>query len=170
MGSELQFYCEDCELNFESEPDGTGYEQAPCPSCGDVCMTVAFHEEERQRSRADRAAFVSAVSPIVFTGYGFLVPLFCLACVVVTEITAEGITKDDEYYQMHAWPLAFAMACAGTLCLVTGKRLAERFEQADDETEDGDAPVPDTFFSVEMPYWGPILFVVALVSLFSRGL
>ena len=45
----LQFYCTDCEKDFESEPDGTGYEQAPCPSCNELCMTMQFYEEEKER-------------------------------------------------------------------------------------------------------------------------
>lgn len=40
--SMLEFYCCDCQRIFESEPDGTGYEQAPCPQCELVCMTAAF--------------------------------------------------------------------------------------------------------------------------------
>lgn len=38
----LEFYCCDCHRIFESEPDGTGYEQAPCPQCESVCMTAEF--------------------------------------------------------------------------------------------------------------------------------
>jgi hypothetical protein len=182
---ELQFYCEDCELEFQSAPDGTGFEQAACPACGYVCMTVEFHEQESERNRAGRAGFLGAISPVLFTGYGFLVPLFGLLCVIATEIVAEGVTKDDEYYQTHAWPLAFAMFCAGILSLFVGRQLAERFEQPDAEQPNAEPEsnetdreekaihepmVRDTFFSVEMPYWGPILFVVALVSLLSRGL
>jgi len=45
----LRFYCRDCQATFESEPDGTGYEQAPCPACGDICMTVQFEQEEQER-------------------------------------------------------------------------------------------------------------------------
>ncbi len=38
----LEFYCCDCQWTFESEPDGTGFEQAPCPHCKLVCMTAEF--------------------------------------------------------------------------------------------------------------------------------
>lgn len=45
----LKCRCEHCGVDFEAMPDGTGYEQAPCPSCGYLCMTLEFLEQERQR-------------------------------------------------------------------------------------------------------------------------
>ena len=51
----IEFYCCDCQHLFESEPDGSGYEQAPCPKCTLVCMTSEFEgksskkEEEKIR-------------------------------------------------------------------------------------------------------------------------
>ena len=53
----LLFYCRDCEATFESEPDGTGYEQAPCPECGEICMTVEFEREEQKRQRGSALLF-----------------------------------------------------------------------------------------------------------------
>ncbi len=53
----LLFYCRECETTFESEPDGTGYEQAPCPACRDICMTVQFEQEEQDRHRNEAALF-----------------------------------------------------------------------------------------------------------------
>lgn len=53
----LLFYCRQCETSFESEPDGTGYEQAPCPRCGDICLTAQFEHEEQERHRNEAAVF-----------------------------------------------------------------------------------------------------------------
>jgi hypothetical protein len=53
----LLFYCRDCENTFESEPDGTGYEQAPCSTCGDICLTVAFEKEEQERHENEKSLF-----------------------------------------------------------------------------------------------------------------
>lgn len=51
----LEFYCCDCEKIFESEPDGTGYEQAPCPDCQRTCMTSEFEgkstDQDNQQTR-----------------------------------------------------------------------------------------------------------------------
>ncbi|MBN2473692.1 MAG: hypothetical protein JXB62_03715 [Pirellulales bacterium] len=53
----LLFYCRECEATFESEPDGTGCEQAPCPACGDICLTVQFEREEQERRRNEATLF-----------------------------------------------------------------------------------------------------------------
>ena len=57
----LEFYCRDCDAVFEAAPDGTGYEQAPCPACGEMCLTVQFEQEERRRNEAE-AQFGSVLS------------------------------------------------------------------------------------------------------------
>ena len=49
----MEFYCCDCELIFESEPDDTGYEQAPCPKCQRICMTSEF---EGKSTKEDQSA------------------------------------------------------------------------------------------------------------------
>ena len=45
----IEFYCCDCSHLFESEPDGTGYEQAPCPKCTLVCMTSEFEGKSSKK-------------------------------------------------------------------------------------------------------------------------
>jgi len=53
----MEFYCCDCEKIFESEPDGTGYEQANCPDCRQSCMTSEF-EGKASNQGGNRARFV----------------------------------------------------------------------------------------------------------------
>ncbi|MEM9410671.1 MAG: hypothetical protein AAGA30_06130 [Planctomycetota bacterium] len=48
----LEFYCCDCELLFESEPDGTGYEQALCPKCPQICMTSEFEGKATKKDES----------------------------------------------------------------------------------------------------------------------
>lgn len=54
----LQFYCRDCDLTFESLPDGTGFEQTPCPKCEQIAMTVEFENQEIDR-QSNEATFFS---------------------------------------------------------------------------------------------------------------
>ncbi len=68
----LEFYCCDCELIFEAEPDGTGYEQAPCPTCQQISMTSEFEGKSTARDQ-DRVRYViiaefvdeSSVEPVI---------------------------------------------------------------------------------------------------------
>lgn len=70
MPRELSFLCESCELTFASEPDGTGYEQARCPQCGYLCMTVDFVKQEREERKRSEALLATIID--------FLLKLFGL--------------------------------------------------------------------------------------------
>lgn len=45
----IEFYCCDCEHHFKTEPDGSGYDQAPCPKCKLVCMTSEFEGKSTEK-------------------------------------------------------------------------------------------------------------------------
>ncbi len=64
---QLRFYCRDCEVVFDAIPDGTGYEQAPCPACREICLTVEFEREEQERN-GNEAAFASLLGGLM--GFG----------------------------------------------------------------------------------------------------
>ena len=51
---ELQFYCVVCEEFFFACRDDTGYDQAPCPKCGDLSNTPDFHVDSMRRSEHER--------------------------------------------------------------------------------------------------------------------
>jgi hypothetical protein len=53
----IEFYCCDCRFNFHSEPDGTGYAQAVCPKCQQLCMTAEF-EGKAASASPDPSKFV----------------------------------------------------------------------------------------------------------------
>lgn len=55
----LEFYCCDCEKIFESEPDGTGYEQAPCPHCQQISMTSEFEGKSTKKETEERFVVIA---------------------------------------------------------------------------------------------------------------
>ena len=63
----LEFYCDHCDLHFASEPDGTGYEQAPCPACKYLAMTIEFHQEEAERHRSELKGCLRLLLPWPFS-------------------------------------------------------------------------------------------------------
>ena len=50
---QIVFYCAVCEEAFWSRRDGTGFDQAPCPKCGDLSNTPEFHIGEAARSASN---------------------------------------------------------------------------------------------------------------------
>ena len=47
----IWFLCVPCENYFKTCRDGTGFDQAPCPLCGDVSNTPRFHKGQRLREQ-----------------------------------------------------------------------------------------------------------------------
>lgn len=47
----IRFFCVPCENYFKSCRDGTGFDQAPCPKCGDLSNTPGFHSGEQMRDQ-----------------------------------------------------------------------------------------------------------------------
>jgi hypothetical protein len=47
---QIWYFCVPCEKYFKSCRDGTGFDQAPCPDCGDPSNTPWFHKGERGRN------------------------------------------------------------------------------------------------------------------------
>ena len=56
--AKMEFYCCDCEKNCDSEPDSTGYEQAPCPECKQTCMTAEFEGKSTAADKKEKNRFV----------------------------------------------------------------------------------------------------------------
>ena len=73
---EFQFYCVVCDDFFESERDGTGYHQAPCPTCGDLSNSAHFHVGEMQRLKDDKSKFWGGIVSVFFPGVRFVASLF----------------------------------------------------------------------------------------------
>ena len=55
----MEFYCCDCKFLFESEPDSTGYEQAPCSKCEQICMTSEFEGKASSKPESSRPVVVA---------------------------------------------------------------------------------------------------------------
>lgn len=73
----LQFYCVVCEDFFVSRRDRSGYDQAPCPKCGDLSNTPEFHVGELARQRKDKYAvmfwMLKIVGIIFVSGLGWVI-------------------------------------------------------------------------------------------------
>lgn len=111
--ADLEFYCCDCELVFESEPDGTGYDQAPCPQCDQICMTSEFEgkstSKEKTRSRfVIIAEFVDEASAEPLTEK-------LEAAGIPVQINLPDVTEGD-----------FFMGGSDNVCLLVPADIAER--------------------------------------------
>lgn len=73
----IEFFCAVCDRYFIACRDGTGYDQAPCPSCGDLSNTPEFHGASMLRNRHEVQAawiwIVKILAILFFTGAGYAI-------------------------------------------------------------------------------------------------
>ena len=108
---------------------------------------------------------------LVWSGYGFLVAVITFASSLLVQLLVNAMAGDPTYYQSHRWPLMLALWFAAGAVWRTGDRLGSKPERVLVEQETG-FPVRlrprHTLFFIEMRYWGPILFVLGVLSFFTR--
>lgn len=66
----LEFHCDDCDLDFSAPPDGTGYDQAPCPQCQYVCISKDLIESDRAFWRRNALKLLGVLWPRASAGSG----------------------------------------------------------------------------------------------------
>ena len=105
---------------------------------------------------------------IIWSGLGFLVVIFAFGCSLVMNLLISPLFGHG-YYQTHAWPLAFALVVAGVLTWFVGNALNRRRGKIYIDKETGrevQLRTNHSLFFIKMHYWGPILLVLAFLSLF----
>jgi hypothetical protein len=106
---------------------------------------------------------------LIWRGWGFLVAVFAFGASLAMELITESITRDDDFYQREAWPLAVAFVVAGVVTWLVGQKLNAR--TAIDETKGQIPPIggSHTFFFVPMQYWGVLLIALAALPFALRS-
>ena len=109
---------------------------------------------------------------IVWSGHGYLVAVFVFVASLLMELGTESVFNDDNYYQREAWPLALALVTAGILSFLIGVKLNSAGERrlVDPETNEEVvvASGNHSLFFLKMHWWGPILFVIAVIVFVQR--
>jgi len=102
---------------------------------------------------------------IVWSGRGFLVPVFTFGSCLLTEVVTEAVFKDDAFYQRHAWPLALALTIAAGATFVVGRRLNQPPAAEQPSLAPPPVSAPHTLFWLRMEYWAALLLAAAGIRL-----
>ena len=108
---------------------------------------------------------------IIWSGWGFLIAIIIFINSLIGELLCRVITRDNQYYQQHNWPITVVLIISGVICWFLGKYLNSSNGKLyiDKETgEEVQISKKHTFFFIKMEYWGPILGVIGLVTLFVK--
>ena len=109
---------------------------------------------------------------IIWSGHGYLVAVFVFGASLLMELATESAFNDDNFYQREAWPLALALVIAGVLSFMIGRNLNSAGERRLVDPETNEEVVVATgnhsLFFLRMHWWGPILFVIAVIVFIQR--
>ena len=109
---------------------------------------------------------------IIWSGHGYLVAVFVFGASFLMELATESAFNDDNFYQRESWPMALALTIAGVLCFLIGLKLNSAGERRLVDPETNEEVVvtagSHSLFFLKMHWWGPILFVIAVIVLVQR--
>ncbi len=97
---------------------------------------------------------------ILWSGWGWLVPVAVFVSSLIFEAVSESATGSDRYYQQNPWLFALAMLLAGAVVWFAARHFDQKPAQVFIEKETGREVVlrsSPTFFFVPMRYWAGIV-------------
>lgn len=114
---------------------------------------------------------------IFWGGNGWMVPAVTFGAALLCELTSEGLTGDDRYYQNHGLPIALALCISG--CVNAASFWANyktRFikqESTKKKTRKATVSpgwIDHSFMFINQGVWVVMLFFGAFYELLARGL
>ncbi len=103
---------------------------------------------------------------MIWTGLGFLVAVITFCCLLASEYITEVLSKNDQYYQLHAWPKCIGFLLSGIILTSLGRYLHSKPTRTliDPQTNEVVLLRPShTLFFVPMRYWGSALIVLSVI-------
>ncbi|MDM5428537.1 hypothetical protein SB773_16785 [Bacillus sp. SIMBA_074] len=108
---------------------------------------------------------------IIWSGWGFLVAIIVIINTLLGKVIFESITGDATYFQDHSWPMAVMFIISGVMSWYLGKYINKPNGKVYIDAETGEKVMfnkKHSLFFIKMEYWGPILGVIAIVTLITR--
>jgi hypothetical protein len=108
---------------------------------------------------------------IIWSRAGFLVLVILVLSFLLTWFLFDAITGVDNYNSEHGLPDVIAFALAGVACWFLGRALNKpRGKVYIDPDTGGEVIVSGsshTLFFIKVEYWGIILFLIAIINIFT---
>ncbi|MGE6619280.1 hypothetical protein [Bacillus mycoides] len=108
---------------------------------------------------------------IIWSGWGFLVAIIVIINTLLGKVIFGSITGDATYFQNHSWPMAIMLIISGVMSWYLGKYINKPNGKVYIDAETGEKVMftkKHSLFFIKMEYWGPILGVIAIVTLITR--
>lgn len=108
---------------------------------------------------------------VIWSGWGWVVPVFAFFVALGTELLSEAITGQDHFYQSHPWLVVGAMVVAGGLVGLVALFLSRRPARVVIDKQTGQELTlqpKHSFFFVPLRWWAPLLPAIAVVMILVR--
>jgi len=103
----------------------------------------------------------------VWHGHGYLVPVFYVAALILTQLLVDHVLGDG-FYTATAWPKYLAIGLGGLLCWAVGRSLnsgaARRLVDPETGQEVFLEPPRHDFIFIKVEYWG-LIGAIACIAL-----
>lgn len=105
---------------------------------------------------------------LIFSGYGFLVPIVTFGCLVASEFSVEAITKNEAYYQDHGWPKSAAFFASAIVLFLIGRYVGDPGGRLLTDPNTGEEfYIPknqQSFFFIPLIWWPAILACLGAIA------
>ena len=110
---------------------------------------------------------------LVWTGKGYLVPVFTFSSCLLMELTTRAVFQNNTYYQDHLWPMPTAIAIAALCCFGLGRFVRRHGNRTVMDYKTGKEhivpPERHSFFGIEISYWAAILFILSWIAMLRQA-
>lgn len=105
---------------------------------------------------------------IIWSGWGIVVGLVGVACLVVTQLAVNAGMQSDQYYQNHRWPRLVALWVAAAVIWPIGRAMNRASERHLIDPETGQPVVVrsgggHSLFFVPVQYWWVVFLVLGVI-------
>ena len=103
---------------------------------------------------------------IIWRGAGVLIAVIVFGCSLLANLISNSVLGPT-YYDQHKWPFALSLVVSAIICTVWGLFLKGKPDRVVIDKQTGQElvlkPSRPALFFIPVLYWGPILFVIAVV-------
>ena len=103
---------------------------------------------------------------LIWTGWGWLVPVIVFVVSLLTQVTSQAVTGQDQIYKEQSWLFATSTLVSGIIVWFLGKYFDEKKGRVVIDKETGQEMLlrsSDSLFFVPLRFWAFILPVIGIV-------
>jgi hypothetical protein len=110
---------------------------------------------------------------IIWTGWGILIGIIGIGCLVTTQLAVNAAMHDPRFYQTHGWPKLVGLLIAAAVSWPIGRAMNQGEEQEVVDPESGKPVIVrsggggHSLFFIPVQYWWIVFAILGVVFAFA---